>query len=71
MTMLAHRQLPPSAQEAAMARVSGKVLSTFAQQKRPLTLRVREAGQERPLELPTGAVVLLMKFWKRWRPGGA
>ena len=69
MTMLAHRQLPPSAKEAAMARVSGQVLSPFAQQKRPLTLRVRVAGQEKPFELPTGAVALLMDILEAMAAG--
>lgn len=69
MTMLAHRQLPPSAQEAAMARVSGQVLSGLVQQKRPLTLRVREAGKDKPLELPTGAVSMLMEILEAMAAG--
>ena len=52
-----------------MARVSGQVLSPFVQQKRSLTLRVREAGQERPLELPTGAVALLMEILEAMAAG--
>lgn len=60
MTMLAHRQPPPSAQDAAMARMSGQVLSPHVQQKGSLVLTVREAGQDKPLELPAGAVALLM-----------
>ncbi len=69
MTMLAHRQLPPSAQDAAMARVSGQVLFPFVQQKRPLKLRVREAGHEKPLELPAGAVALLMEILEAMAAG--
>lgn len=60
MTTLAHRQLPPSAQDAVIARVSGQLLSRYVRQKRPLTLRVTDADQERPIELPAGAVALLM-----------
>jgi excisionase family DNA binding protein len=60
MTTLAHRQPPPSAQEAAMARVSGQVLSPHVQQKASLVLKVQEAGQDKPLELPAGAVALLV-----------
>lgn len=60
MTMLAHRQLPPSPQDAAIARTSGQLLSRYARQRRPLTLCVRDADQDQPLELPTGAVALLM-----------
>lgn len=69
MTMLAHRQLPPSAREAAMARVSGQLLSRYARRKRSLTLKVQEAGQEKPLELPAGAVALLMEILEAMAAG--
>ena len=69
MTMLAHRQMPPSAKEAAMARVSGQLLSPYVNRKRPLTLRVREAGQEKPIELPPGAVALLMEILEAMAAG--
>lgn len=69
MTMLAHRQLPPSAQDAAIARASGQLLSRYARQKRPLTLRVTDAEQERPLELPAGAVALLMDILEAMAAG--
>ena len=59
-TMLANRQLPPSAQDAALARVSGQLLSRYAEQKEPLTLRLKDADQDKPIELPAGAVALLM-----------
>jgi excisionase family DNA binding protein len=62
MTALAypHRQLPPTPQEAALARVSGQRLSRYAGLNRSLSLRVMDSGQEQPLELPAGAVALLM-----------
>jgi excisionase family DNA binding protein len=69
MTMLAHRQLPPSAQDAAMARMSGQVLSPFVRKKEPLALKVREAGKEQPLELPSGAVALLMDILEAMAAG--
>lgn len=69
MTTLAHRQLPPSAQDAAMARTSGQVLAHLVRQKRPVTLRVREAGQEKALELPAGAVVMLMEILEAMAAG--
>lgn len=69
MNMLAHRQLPPSPQDAAIARISGQLLSPYAQQKRPLTLRVRDAGQEQPIELPSGAVALLMDILEAMAAG--
>ena len=39
MNMMAHRQLPASAQEAAIARASGQLLSRYARSKEPLRLR--------------------------------
>lgn len=69
MTMLARRQMPPSAQDAALARVSGQALSRFARQKRPVTLRVRDADQEKPIELPAGAVALLMDILEAMAAG--
>lgn len=69
MTMLAHRQLPPSAQDAAIARVSGQLLSRYARQKLPLTLRVTDAEQDRPIELPAGAVSLLMDILEAMAAG--
>ena len=67
--MLAHRQLPPSAQDAAMARVSGQVLLPFVQRKGSLTLKVREAGKDQLLELPSGAVALLMEILEAMAAG--
>lgn len=69
MRMLAHRQLPPSAQDAAMARVSGQVLSPFVQRKGSLSLKVREAGKDQPLQLPAGAVALLMDILEAMAAG--
>lgn len=69
MTVLAHRQLPPSAQDVAMARVSGQVLSPFAQRKGSLTLKVWEADLDQPLELPAGAVALLMDILEAMAAG--
>lgn len=69
MTMLAHRQFPPSAQDAAIARVSGQLLSRYARQKQPLSLRVTDAEQEQPLELPAGAVALLMDILEAMAAG--
>ena len=59
MHVLEHRQPPPTAQESAMARASGELLSRYAAQHTPLTLRVREEGHDLPIELPMGAVALL------------
>jgi excisionase family DNA binding protein len=51
----------PSAQEAAIARESGQRLSPYVRHNRSLSLRVIDAEQEQqPLELPAGAVALLV-----------
>ena len=60
MNTLAHRQLPPSPRDAVIARSAGQVLSHYAGMAEPLKLRVRDSGQEQPVELPAGAVDLLM-----------
>lgn len=69
MTLLSHRQLPPSARDAAIARASGQQLSRYAKTKRPLTLRVMDAEQEQPIELPAGAVAMLMDILEAMAAG--
>ena len=69
MNMLAHRQLPPTPQDAAIARVSGQVLSRFAQARASLKLRVTDSEQTAPIELPAGAVVLLMEILEAMAAG--
>jgi excisionase family DNA binding protein len=60
MTNFAHRHLPPTEQDAALARTSGQLLARYAQSKRPITLHIDDAEQEQPIELPATAVALLM-----------
>jgi excisionase family DNA binding protein len=71
MTALAHpnRQSAPTAQEASLARVSGQRLSRYARRKKPLSLRVMGAGQEQPIELPAGAVALLIDILEAMAAG--
>ena len=69
MTALAHRQPPPSAQEAALARRSGQSLSRLIRNNRPLTLQVTDTDQEQPIELPVGAVLLLMDILEAMAAG--
>ncbi|WP_299409986.1 helix-turn-helix domain-containing protein [uncultured Roseobacter sp.] len=69
MNMMAHRQLPPSAQEAAVARASGQLLSRYARDKAPLKLRVTDGEQAEPIELPAGAVALLMDILEAMAAG--
>jgi excisionase family DNA binding protein len=69
MAAIAHRQLPPTAQDSAIARLSGQYLSRLAGRNRPLTIRVTDADQERPIELPAGAVSLLMDILEAMAAG--
>jgi excisionase family DNA binding protein len=64
-----HRHSAPTAQDASLARVSGQSLSRFARRQEPLTLKVKEAGQEQPIELPAGAVVILMEVLEAMAAG--
>ena len=69
MNMMALRQLPPSAQAAAIARASGQLLSRYVQSKAPLKLRVTDGDQAEPIELPAGAVTLLMDILEAMAAG--
>ena len=69
MPTLAHRQPPPSLQEAALARASGQRLSRLVGRNRPLTIRVMDAEREQPLDLPAGAVALLMDILEAMAAG--
>jgi excisionase family DNA binding protein len=69
MTTLAHRQPPPSAQEVALARSSGQSLSRLIRKNRLLTLKVTDTDQEQPIELPPGAVLLLMDILEAMAAG--
>ncbi len=69
MTALAHRQPPLSAQEAALARSSGQSLARLIRKNCPLTLKVTDAHQELPIELPPGAVLLLMDILEAMAAG--
>jgi excisionase family DNA binding protein len=58
--MVAISQLPPSAQESTAARQSMQRLARYARENQSLTLRVTDADHEDPIELPAGAVAMLM-----------
>ena len=64
-----HRQLAPSALEAALARDSGRRLSPYARCGGSLSVRVLDAEQDQPLELPAGAVALLMDILEAMAAG--
>jgi excisionase family DNA binding protein len=58
--MVAYRQLPPTEKESSVARISKQLLARYAREDEPLTVRVIDADHEEPIELPAGAVTLLM-----------
>lgn len=71
MTALAHqhRQPAPTAQDASLARISGQRLSRYVSKRKPLSLKVMEPGQEQPIEIPAGAVSLLMEILEAMAAG--
>ena len=58
--MFIYRQLPPTERESIIARTSKQLLARYAREDQPLTLRVIDADHDEPLELPAGAVTLLL-----------
>ncbi|MFA5551301.1 MAG: helix-turn-helix domain-containing protein [Trueperaceae bacterium] len=60
MPLISHRQMPPTARDAALARTSGQALAPYAKTDRPVKIRIAEDRNEQTLELPAGAVALLM-----------
>lgn len=64
-----HRHAAPTPQDVSLARVSGQLLSSYARRKKPLSFTVAESGQEQPIELPAGAVALLMDILEAMAAG--
>ena len=62
---------PPSKEEIELARASGQRLAHLARRGRPLTLRVRDTGEEETIELPAGAVKLLQAILEDMASGRA
>jgi excisionase family DNA binding protein len=58
--MFTYRQFSPSERESSIARTSRQILSRYAREDRPLTVQVIDADHEEPIELPAGAVALLL-----------
>jgi excisionase family DNA binding protein len=72
MATAAMTSVPPSKEDIELARMSGQRLAPMARRGRPLTLRVREAGQEEEtIELPAGAVKLLQAILEDMASGRA
>ena len=60
MPMLAHREPPPSAQDAEIARFTSQKLTKYATTHKPLSLHINDPAQPETIELPKGAVKLLL-----------
>lgn len=60
MNEITHQPLPPSPDDAALARISGEILARYTASDRPFRLRVADTEPEQSIELPAGAVALLV-----------
>lgn len=58
--MFTYRQLPSSDQDASIARTSKQLLAHYVRADQPLTVQVIDADRKQPIELPAGAVTLLL-----------
>lgn len=67
--MVTLRQLPPTEREAAIARSSKQLLSRYARAEKPLTLQVIDSDQGEAIELPAGAVHLLLDILEAMAAG--
>jgi len=63
--------VPPSREDVELARASGQRLAPLTRRGRPLTLRVRDAGDEKTIKLPAGAVKLLQAILEDMASGRA
>jgi excisionase family DNA binding protein len=63
--------VPPSKEDMELARASAQRLAPLARRGRPVTLRVRDGGEEETIELPAGAVNLLHAMLENMASGYA
>jgi excisionase family DNA binding protein len=66
---LPHRQLAPTARDSAIARDSGQRLSRYVRRNRSLTFHVEAEQEQPPIQLPAGAVALLMEILEAMAAG--
>jgi excisionase family DNA binding protein len=71
MASAAQTSVPPSERDVQLARASGERLARLARRGRALTLRVRDGGKEQTIELPPGAVKLLVAILEDMASGHA
>jgi len=67
--IIAKRQFPPSNQESDLARASRQRLARYANPEQSLTVQVTDAEQAEPIELPAGAVDLLLDILEAMAAG--
>ena len=67
--MFTYRQLTPSKRESSIARTAKQLLSRYAREDQPLTVQVIDADHEQPIELPAGAVTLLLDILRAMAAG--
>lgn len=65
--MVAPSFISPTKQDTDLARESGKVLESYTRDKHSLTLHISD--QDQPIELPAGAVTLLMDILQAMAAG--
>lgn len=62
MTMTAYRELPPSARDAEIARHTSQRLAKYVTADKPLSLRINKPKPAEVIDLPEGAVKLLLEI---------
>lgn len=60
MTMTTYRELPPSARDAEIARYTSQRLAKYVTADKPLSLRINKLQPAEVIDLPEGAVKLLL-----------
>lgn len=58
--MVTYRRLPPNETDSRVARKTKQQLAAYAQEERSLTVRITDSEQDTAIEIPAGAVSLLM-----------
>ena len=67
--VIAKRQFPPSNQESDLARDSRQRLARYTKPQQSLTVQVSDAEHPEPIELPAGAVGLLLDILEAMATG--
>ena len=62
LSLYTSRESTPSPQDSSQARISGERLARYAAADESLAIRILDAEPEKPLELPPGAVALLVRI---------